>query len=190
MKRLLLILFLTFSFQSFTNAEDIRNFQIEGMSVGDSLLDYMTKNEIKKAEENSSLYPDEKYIVIFSNESSIKYDNIEITYSNKNRDYLIDAIVGKVLYINNYAQCTIDKKKIVNEFKTAYKNSTIEEHVQPHIADSKSTVDASDFLIRSGGMIRVSCTDYSKEMLIKHGWKDVLKISLSNKEFVKYLSNL
>ena len=78
MKRLLLILFLTFSFQSFTNAEDIRNFQIEGMSVGDSLLDYMTKNEIKKAEENSSLYPDEKYIVIFSNESSIKYDNIEI----------------------------------------------------------------------------------------------------------------
>ena len=46
MKRLLLILILTFSFQSLTKADDIKDFQIEGISVGDSLLDYYSKAEI------------------------------------------------------------------------------------------------------------------------------------------------
>ena len=48
MKRLLLILILTFSFQSLTKADDIRDFEIEGMSIGDSALDYFSNNEIKK----------------------------------------------------------------------------------------------------------------------------------------------
>ena len=43
MKRLLLILILTFSFQSLTKADDIRDFEIEGMSIGDSLLDYFSE---------------------------------------------------------------------------------------------------------------------------------------------------
>ena len=41
MKRLLLILILTINFQSLTKADDIRDFEIEGMSIGDSLLDYV-----------------------------------------------------------------------------------------------------------------------------------------------------
>ena len=36
-----------FSFQSWTKADDIRDFEIEGMSIGDSLLDYYSKEEIK-----------------------------------------------------------------------------------------------------------------------------------------------
>ena len=48
MKRLLLILILTLSFQSWTKADDIRDFEIEGMSIGDSLLDHFSKKEIKQ----------------------------------------------------------------------------------------------------------------------------------------------
>ena len=46
MNRFLLILILTFSFQFGTKADDIRDFQIEGMSIGDSLLSFMTNDEI------------------------------------------------------------------------------------------------------------------------------------------------
>jgi hypothetical protein len=190
MKRLLLILILTLSFQTLIKADDIGDFEIEGMSVGDSLLDHMSKSEIKKAEENSTIYPDEKYIVIFSNQASKKYDMIEITYSNKNKDYLIDALVGKVLYPDNYEKCTKDKKNIVKEFKKIFKNAKLDEHIQPHFYDNKSTVNASDFFIESGGMARVSCTDYTEEMFKEHGWKDTLKISMSNEEFSQYLSDL
>ena len=52
MKRLLLVFILMLSFQSLTKADDIRDFQIEGISVGDNLLDQtailnVTKNFIK-----------------------------------------------------------------------------------------------------------------------------------------------
>ena len=46
MNRLILILILTFSFQPLTKAKDIREFQIENMSIGDSLLKFMSLNEI------------------------------------------------------------------------------------------------------------------------------------------------
>ena len=48
MKRLLaylfLVLVLTFNFQSLTKADDIRDFEIEGISIGDSLLNFMTES--------------------------------------------------------------------------------------------------------------------------------------------------
>jgi hypothetical protein len=47
MKRLLLILILTFSFQTLTKADDIRDFEIEGMSIGDSALDFFSEEDIK-----------------------------------------------------------------------------------------------------------------------------------------------
>ena len=47
MNRLILILILMFSFQSLTKADDIRDFQIEGMSIGDSALDFFTKKKLK-----------------------------------------------------------------------------------------------------------------------------------------------
>ena len=46
------IIILIFSFQSLTKADDIRDFEIEGMSIGDSLLDFMTINEINSSKLN------------------------------------------------------------------------------------------------------------------------------------------
>ena len=46
MNKFLLILILIFSFQSWTKADDISDFQIEGMSIGDSALDYFSEKEI------------------------------------------------------------------------------------------------------------------------------------------------
>ena len=43
MKRLLLILILTLSFQTLAKADDIRDFEIEGISIGDSALKYFDK---------------------------------------------------------------------------------------------------------------------------------------------------
>ena len=48
MKRLLTILILIFTLQTPSQADDIRDFQIEGMSIGDSLLDYLSEEKINK----------------------------------------------------------------------------------------------------------------------------------------------
>ena len=71
MSRLLLILILTFIFQTLTKADDISDFQIEGISVGDSLLDYMSKKEIKSSKRN--YLKNKKYYVVGYDENLENY---------------------------------------------------------------------------------------------------------------------
>ena len=52
MRKLLLILILTFNFQIPSTADDITSFEIEGMSVGDSLIDHFSKKKINKSKVN------------------------------------------------------------------------------------------------------------------------------------------
>ena len=46
MKKLFITLFLSLFFITSSQADDIRDFQIEGISVGDSLLDYIPEEKI------------------------------------------------------------------------------------------------------------------------------------------------
>ena len=48
MKIFISVLILIFSFQSWTKADDISDFEIEGISIGDSALDFFTKEKIEK----------------------------------------------------------------------------------------------------------------------------------------------
>ena len=47
MKIFLSVLIVFFSLQSWTKANDIRDFEIEGISIGDSLLDFLERRNIK-----------------------------------------------------------------------------------------------------------------------------------------------
>ena len=71
MRNFLLILILTFSFQTLTKADDIKDFEIEGMSIGDSLLDFYDEEKITNLEKID--YPNsDKFYGILINRSSNK----------------------------------------------------------------------------------------------------------------------
>ena len=59
MKKILAVLILIFTLPTPSQADDIRDFQIEGMSVGDSLLDYFSEEEINNFDK--VLYPNKKF---------------------------------------------------------------------------------------------------------------------------------
>ena len=48
MNKIILILFFILIFQSWTKADEIKDFEIEGMSVGDSLLNHYSEDQILK----------------------------------------------------------------------------------------------------------------------------------------------
>ena len=52
MKKLLLIFIMTFIFHNLIKADDIKDFEIEGISLGDSALDHFDINEIIQRKEN------------------------------------------------------------------------------------------------------------------------------------------
>ena len=189
MRVFLIALILIFSIQSLSKSDDIAEFEIEGMSVGDSLLDHMTVKEIKKAEEYSSVYPESNYVVISTNTISDLYDYIEFVYDQRDKKYIIEALTGLVDYPDKYQECKKDMIPVSEEFKLTFKGSEIYEDESDHEFAPGSLVDLTDFYPKTGGFARISCTDWAKKYEEEHLWVDSLKISLGSKEFLDYLSN-
>jgi hypothetical protein len=191
MKKLSTYLFLIlFSFSAPSFADDIRDFQIEGMSVGDSLLDYFSKEEIKQAENNSTLMGDEKFIIIFSPSQSEIYDQVQITYKFKDKKYLIHSLEGKLEFKNNIKGCDKKMKEISNEVKDMFKDVEITEAVDKiHDGDEsgKSTTTGTFFLFKSKDYVDIYCTDWSTEMYEKEGWIDDLTVTLGSSEYRNFL---
>ena len=191
MKRLSLYLFLIlFTLPTPSQANDIRDFQIEGMSIGDSLLDYFSKEEIKQAENNSTLMGDEKFIIIFSPSQSEIYDQVQITYKFKDKKYLIHSLEGKLEFKNNIKGCDKKMKEISNEVKDMFKDVEITEAVDKiHDGDElgKSTTTGTFFLFKSKDYVDIYCTDWSTEMYEKEGWIDDLTVTLGSSEYRNFL---
>ena len=111
----LLIILLIFSFQSRVNADDIINaddisdFEIEGLSIGDSSLDYVDKEFIEK---EKYYYPASKKFVEFNidiwNLKSFNfeiYDGVHIVFKNNDPKYIIEALRAKIYYFDNIYEC-------------------------------------------------------------------------------------
>tara|TARA_Y100000816_G_C25740381_1_gene389614 strand:- start:172 stop:507 length:336 start_codon:yes stop_codon:yes gene_type:complete len=78
---------------SWTKADDIKDFQIEGMSVGESLLEYMSENEIELSKRN---YVKEKkrYYVVGYNKNLKNYDTVDVYLKTGDKKYLIKSLAG------------------------------------------------------------------------------------------------
>ena len=98
MKRLLLILILTFSFQTLSKADDIRDFEIEGISIGDSLLDFFSEKEINKFMNYDNLPSDMKFRIteIYSGQEikMKEYDGMQLYYKPNDSKYIVYALSG------------------------------------------------------------------------------------------------
>ena len=65
MKKIFILLFLIFGLQQITHADDIRDFQIEGVSIGDSMLKFFSEKElIDGIRKDSYKNSDKKFIDI------------------------------------------------------------------------------------------------------------------------------
>jgi hypothetical protein len=186
MKRLLLILILTFSFQSLTKADDIRDFEIEGMSIGDSALDYFTNAEIKNGKRN--YYKSNKFTDSELELPQFKeFQTVHINYRTKDKKYEIYAVEGTILYKDNIEDCYQKKDEIVKEISKIFNNSKPKDTgTKKHSYDKSGKSSTTDvwFYLKTG-RITVSCYDWSVEMK----YVDHLRIRILSKEFMNFLNN-
>ena len=107
MRVFIAVLVLIFSLQSWTKADDIRDFQIEGMSIGDSALDYFTKEEIENKKNSYAdkgyIYPsNEYYAITFNNLAKFeKYQDVQFNFKDGDENYKIYNLMGIINYPNN-----------------------------------------------------------------------------------------
>ena len=186
MKNLLLILILTFSFQTLVKANDIKDFQIEGMSLYDSALNYFSKSKIKDNEED--YYKDKKYTTATITSSKFEvYQQVQITYkSNDDKFVLIDinGIIDK-----NYQDCLNEIEIISKDFEKLFPNAKKSDlYTFPHWQDKSGNSKVSDMLwtFSNGDLIILACYNWNSAFGKKNRYVDELRISIGSKEFDDY----
>ena len=188
MKKLSIYLFLIFfSFSAPTFADDVRDFQIEGMSIGDSLLDYMSEEEIK--ENVVYVYPDKKFTVSVYKKSSETYDlGVGIEYKSNDQTYKIYGVQGRANFENDIEGCYKKQNEIEKEISSMFDKvkktdwGILKLHLKGEAAEG-STYKPITFDFNNGDSLMISCYYYHDDP------PHFLKISMISKELGKYVAS-
>ncbi len=191
MRIFLTLLILIFGYQSWSIADDIKDFEIEGMSIGDSLLDYMNLEKINISKRN--YFDDErKYYVVGIADNLNSYDVVDLYLKTGDNKYVIRTI-GGVLGVSG-SKCFSKKKEIAKELENFFPNIKKEEFEKAHEYDksNKSKQYQTVFFLKNTKKkndphIRVECSVWSKEVKKKTGFSDTLNVVAMTSEILNWI---
>ena len=189
MKAFIAVLVLIFGFQSWTKADDIRDFEIEGMSIGDSALEFFDKKEIEERKKVGFVYTDKTFFsATFYNKNFFeKYHNVQLHIKANDSKYIIYSVAGKINYKDNYDECVNEMEKILPELKALFSEAKfIDDGTEIWTNDKGYKVKTKSYylLLSDGGGIALECYDQPKEMNIIDG----LSIAIDSNEIVEFLT--
>ena len=190
MRVFIAVLVLTFGLQSLTKADDIRDFQIEGMGVGDSLLDYYSEEEIK-----SRIFEDYpgsdkfKRFYSYKHESFKTYEGVQVNFKKNDKKYIIHALAGQIDFPNNIQECLKLKKKIVKDFEAIFFSAKkySETNKKRYDKTGKSISYITQFHLPSKDSATIECSDWSDKITKKTNLDDNINVRLETKKFGEFL---
>jgi hypothetical protein len=176
-------------FQTNLRANEIKEFEIEGFSLGESLLNYYSEEKIQSFYKNTSYYRDNIFGVIFVDKKSNLYDRIQITLKPKDKKHTIFALEGIIDFDGKIEQCRKKREIIISDIEKIF--SDYERMDDDGIYQADKTKNSfsftSWFFLKSGGFISVECTQMGKEVREMNGWTDELSISITSEELETFL---
>ena len=191
MRIFFIVLIFIFSLQSWTKADDITDFQIEGMSLGDSLLNYMNIEKINISKRN--YFDDErKYYVVGISDNLNSYDVVDLYLKTGDNKYIIRTM-GGILDLSG-SKCFSKKEEIAKELENFFPNIKKEEFEKTHEYDksNKSKQYQTVFFLKNTKKandphIRVECSVWSKEFKKKTGFSDTLNVVAMTTEILDWI---
>ena len=174
MKKILGIVFLGLFLSTSAHTDNIRDFEIESISIGDSALDYFNESELENGELDWFNYSHKEYATSLVSGKGI-YDWIKISYKSDDDNFIIEGLVGIVVK-KNFEDVKCNKqlddtafsiselfqntkpgeKKL---FKVVYNPRKIFQEPNPL---GKSKVTSISFDFKNEGKIILSCYDMDK----------------------------
>ena len=188
MKKLVLFIFLSLMFLSAHSfSDDIRDFQIEGIGIGDNALDFFSSSDIDNASDES--YPDGKFLILTIYKSMGPYEVMQLVVKPNDSNYKIYGITGVIPYRTDINACYKKNNKIVDDLKKNFPNAEMTNHGRldnPPLSDPYGgTYDLITFDLNNG-RIQISCNDWSE----LSGIIDSVKVEIFSSEFSKYLQKV
>ena len=187
----LTFLILIFSLQYLAKADDIRDFEIEGFSIGDSLLDHFTKDNIDK--KSSALYPNKDMLAATFRTNSFEiFEEIQFHWLANDKNYIIQSISANIDFPNDITSCLEKRKNINNDVKLLFNNAEEEDwgkRVLMNVDPSGETFAYQNIYYLNNGNIIVSCRDFGTNKENNKGFKDYLAIMIDSKIFDDWINN-
>ena len=177
MKKLFIIIIIFISFQSWTNADDIKDFKIEGMSIGDSLLNFFSEKDIKSRKITTYPNSDKYYVIAFPKEDF--YETYEVTpflIKKNDNKYMIHSVSGKLMYDNQFTVCNKKKDLISKEISrtVSIKPQINNGDILPGDSTGKSISNSISYFFDNDDQIMIDCSDWSDAV----SYGDNLKVIL------------
>ena len=179
------------------SCDNIKDFEIEAISIGDSLLTYYKEDEI-----NKNYYPESNkfYYSWFAIDDSKKYSEIQVIMKDNDKKFIVHGLRAGKMYPDKIDECLKKKKEIINELIELVNKKKIDSYM--HYYDnsrlnigldvefkSESKSHISDINFDSGDKMRIWCDDWSDEVSKKRNWPDALNVNLTSKSFDDWLIN-
>ncbi len=153
------------SFQTISKADDIRDFQIEGMSIGDSALDYYNEEDILNGKVNWYKIDDFYPVVIKLDNGN--YQAIQMHFKKNDKNFIIQSIGGMIFDYPDIKKCHKLKQSIENEIINNFNldKNNINRYKRKHPSDpsGKSTTSEA-YLNLDNGNIYLACFDLTKNI--------------------------
>ena len=186
-----LLIFFFLILNNHIKADDIRDFEIDEMSIGDSLLKYFSKTKITNALKNVIYYPGSKKmkIILLLPEINSSYEAYDFHILDNDPNYKIQSVKGRLKISLN--ECLKKKKVVVNELEKIFyrvKKNEYENYYNYTYGNSKAYL--TDFNLNDGS-VRVWCANWDKndKTVIKNNWYDTLNVSISSKNYLYFIDN-
>ena len=120
-KKIIIILFINLCLIVYSKADDIRDFQIEGISIGDSLLNFYSKKKINSGKNKSNPYKSDKFIMVTLISTGNTYQALQFHFKKNDSNYKIYSISGQTIMKLN--PCLKKRNKIFGEIENLFPNT-------------------------------------------------------------------
>ena len=182
----LLFILIVFSLQSLSKADDISEFEIEGISLGESLLDHFTLEFIKNNSDFGDDYKSKEFfdVEIMNYNSKFEiYDGLQIAVKSNDKSFIIHGIDGVKIY-TNINQCLKDRNNIVEEISLLFSNADrFDREKISHPSYKNSFTTDTFFTLSNDNEVVISCYEFSKTT----GFDHQLRVSMWSKELNLWL---
>ena len=166
-------------------ADDISDFQIGGMSIGDSLLDYFSDKNIKKKSINWN-NKNKTYKQFLSTKSYNLYDTVVFSYLGKDKNYIIQEIAGrKNIDIKSCIKLQLEIVKQIEKLIPSAKKNDLGTRNYRGDKSKKSKITIVNFNTGQG-LIQVGCYDFSDKITKERKFIDGINVSIGSKQFMEW----
>ena len=179
MRLFLTVLILFFSLQSWIKADSISEFELDGLSIGDSLLDIFSTKTIE--DNKAKYYKDNTFGSMTFSALDKKYDQIQVSWKTSDSKYRIVSICA-VINQTSMNECYKKMKKVSKELAQFFDKKPKKQvsHPNPFGLYTYITIPFDN-----GDEVSISCYDYED----KYDYIDVFRINIDNKEFRNWINS-